>query len=264
MTRLREPIAERPGAALVGAERVEADAFGVAVVVEPVKTFAALDVGGEIIGVAQRWLARQTEAVHFARRRRPVFWRGGAPVVAVEAAVAQRPVGQRQVIVVGDQVDVLGREQVGRDAAIDRWRRDAASRSRSTSPGNRRSGSCGWSMSRAKPAPSNMARTSAASWAQAGDEGIVPLRVTVGVGGSGGRPVRPAQDFEATQFRAEQEEIDAARDDAEVGVVQDEAAIGEVGRRAGIGDGEIGGVARELRWASRRRGIFERLALSSR
>ena len=82
---------------------------------------------------------------------------------------------------------------------------------------------------------------------EAGDERVIPRYVAVAAGRAGFRPSRPADGFEAAQFRAEQKQIDAAGNNAQVCVVQDHAPISVVGGRACIGDREVRRVARELR-----------------
>ena len=110
--RLRQPIAFGQRDDEIGAVGIEASSRVVAVVVPPIELLAALDIGLEIGETIDRRRAGQTEAVHRRRRRRPgAGGRRLEPVRGVEAAVAGRPVGKRQVIVEADEVDVRRRPQ---------------------------------------------------------------------------------------------------------------------------------------------------------
>ena len=94
-------------------------------------------------------------------------------------------------------------------------------------------------------------------------ERIIPRCAAGSVDASRLGPGGAADRLQSAQFRADQEQIDAARDRAEPSVMQDHAAIGVIRRRARIGDGQVDRVGRErgrARRAEKRRDRVRRVA----
>ena len=226
--RLRQPVALGQADLLDRAAGVGAAASVGAVGVEPGEVLATFDVGLEVaLGIAAG---------------RP----GERPGRRVEAAVAVRPVGQREVVVEGDEVDrgtrpelvEVGPEASGigmRDAHPARPVRGIAHEIVQAGHVAREPGGV--------EDPAHVV----GELAQPVHEGIVPARGAVGGHRAARRPARSADRLETAQLRADQEKVDAAGEDAEIGVVQDHAAPAPVGGGAGVGDREVLRVARELR-----------------
>ncbi len=226
--RLRQPVAFGQAHLLHRAVGVRTAAAVGAVGVEPGEVLPSLDVGLEVaLGIA-------------AGRS------GKGPGRRVEAAVAVRPVGEREVVVEGDEVDRGARPEL-----VEVGPEPAGIGVRDTHPARPVRGIADEVVQagRVTGEPGGVERGPhvVGEPAEPIDEGIVPGSRAVRRHGAGERPARPADRLEPAQLRADQEQVDAAGEHAEVGVVQDHAAPGPVGRAAGVADGEVRRVAGELR-----------------
>ena len=243
---LRQSIAFRPRDDEAGAIGIVARAQIVGIGVEPIELLAALDIGLQIGARIQRRRAREAKAARARRCDRPCGGRRALPVQRIEPAPARRPVAERQVIVEGDKVDI-GRSPEGvqmRPLSIGAGMLKAHPR--------RPVGGIGDEVLQRRIVLAEARAVEHAAHVggelrEARDERIVPHRIARAVGRARLRPARAADRLQPAKFRADDEQIDPARDDHQVRVMQDHPPIGPIGRRARIAHRQVRGVARELR-----------------